>query len=205
MKNNKVATTSERVSNEIINLTKDGYNALPKNYMLGYTGKTTGDQVKLTESQVLAFRTAYNESNKAVETLMNVTEYRTLTSEEKAALIKKTYDIYYSYARAKTLKQDKADSKLATLLLYTNGQANVGKYMNVLNTISSISESKTKSRKELVIEYVNKLRGYTKEEKLLILHLAGYSTNEANKKILARYLGSNGMNKQNINAFLGIE
>ena len=204
MKNNKVSTTSTTVSKELMSLTKDGYSVLPKNYMLGYTDEN-GKQVKLTEEQILQFRKAYNESNKAVEGLLKVTEYKKLTQEEKAQQIKKIYDIYYSYARAKTLKQDKADNKLATLLLYTNGGYNISKFTNVLNTISSIKESKTKSRKELVIEYVNKLNGYSKQEKLLILHLAGYKTNEQNVNSLSSHLRQNGMTIQDVNKYLGVE
>jgi hypothetical protein len=203
MKKSKVSVYSPKVQNELVSLTKDGYNAMPKNFMLGYTDEN-GKQVKLTDEQVLAFRAAYNESNKGVEALMNVTEYRTLTQEEKAKLIKKTYDIYYSYARAKTLKTT-ADSKLANLLLYTNGKANVGKYINILNTISSITASKTKSRKDLVIDYVNKLSGLSKQEKLLVLHLAGYKTNEMNQNILSSYLRQNGMSINDTKAFLGVE
>lgn len=204
MKNNKVSSTTTRVSNELISLTKDGYSVLPKNYMLGYTDETTGKQVKLSNQEINSFRTVYNTSNKAVEELMNVTEYRTLTSEEKAKLIKKTYDIYYSYARAKVLKTS-ADSKLANLLLYTNGRVNISKYMTLLNTISSIKESKTKSRKELVFEYVNKLYGLSKQEKLLVLHLAGYKNSDMNKNILSKYLSQNGMDLQEVNTFLGVE
>ncbi len=77
--------------------------------------------------------------------------------------------------------------------------------MTVLDKISFIKESKTKSRKELVIEYINKLRGYSKQEKLLVLHLAGYKTNEQNVNLLSSHLRQNGMTIQDVNAYLGAE
>jgi hypothetical protein len=203
MKTNKVSVYSDKVQKEIINLTKDGYNAMPKNFMTSYIDEN-GNEVNLTDDQIKMFRTAYNESNKAIEALMNVTEYKTLTQEEKAKQIKKIYDLYYSYAKAKTLKTPPT-GRAEKLLYYTHGKVNIGKYTNVLNTISSIKETKTKSRKELVIAYVNKLGGYSKQEKLLILHLAGYKTNEINQSALTAYLKNNGMNGNEIKEFLGVE
>lgn len=203
LKNNKVSTTSTRVQQELMSFTKDGYNAMPKNFMTSYIDEN-GNEVNLTDDQIKMFRTAYNESNKAIEALMNVTEYKTLTQEEKAKQIKKIYDLYYSYAKAKTLKTPPT-GRAEKLLYYTHGKVNIGKYTNVLNTISSIKETKTKTRKELVVAYVNKLNGYSKQEKLLILHLAGYKTNEVNQSALTVYLRQNGMNVNEIKEFLGIE
>lgn len=203
LKNNKVSTTSTRVQQELMSFTKDGYNAMPKNFMTSYIDEN-GNEVNLTDDQIKMFRTAYNESNKAIEALMNVTEYKTLTQEEKAKQIKKIYDLYYSYAKAKTLKTPPT-GRAEKLLYYTHGKVNIGKYTNVLNTISSIKETKTKSRKELVVAYVNKLNGYSKQEKLLILHLAGYKTNEVNQSALTVYLRQNGMNVNEIKEFLGVE
>ena len=60
-------------------------------------------------------------------------------------------------------------------------------------------------RKELVIQYVNRLNGLTKQEKLLLLNLAGYKTTEDNQRVLSKYLRENGMDKNQINAYLGVE
>ena len=60
-------------------------------------------------------------------------------------------------------------------------------------------------RKELVIQYVNRLNGLTKQEKLLLLNLAGYKTTEDNQRVLSKYLRENGMDKNQINAYLGVD
>jgi hypothetical protein len=199
----KTGDTPEQTVDELVRLTRNGEIVVPKNVMSEYTDEQ-GNKVQLSDEQIKQFTLIYQESTTKVNELLNLTDYKSASDTEKAKMIKKIYDTYYSYAKAKVLKTD-GGSKLTNLLLYTNGKVNIGKYVNILNAISNIKDSKTKTRKELVIEYVNKLRGYTKEEKLLILHLAGYSTNEKNKKFLMKYLSSNGMNKQNINTFLGIE
>ena len=110
-------------------------------------------------------------------------------------IIKLLYDAYYSYAKAKVLKSESTDSKLSNLLYFTNGNVNINKYVLAMNTISSISDNGKKTRKELVIEYVNKLRGFTRQEKLLLLHLLGYKTNDSNTKQLKSYLTSKGVKK----------
>jgi hypothetical protein len=201
MKTNKVSVYSDKVQNEIISFSKDDYNAMPKNFMQKYTDEND-IEIYLTDDQIKMFRTAYNESNKDVEGLLNVTEYKTLTQEEKAKLVKKIYDTYYAYAKAKVLKQEKASNKLATLLLYSDGKANISKYVNVLSKIESIKETETKTRKELVIEYVNKLKGYSHQEKLLIIRLAGYKVKGSNEIALTNYLKKTGFNKEQIGIFL---
>lgn len=196
------AESSDEVRKEINSLYKDGYNALPKPYLTSYTNEN-GETASLTEEQINAFKTEYNKANAQVEKLMQLTDYKTKTSEEKSKLIKKIYDTYYSYAKAKVLKLNKADNKLSTLLLYSNGRINVSKFVNILGKIGSITESKNKTRKELVFAYVNRL-GLNTNEKLLLLYLAGYSS-QSNNQRLTSYLRSLGLNIKKAKSFLGVE
>ena len=193
MEHYKIDNSNEYVNRELVNLSMSGYNALPKNYMVSYT--KDGETVKLSKQEQVAFTNIYNQSTSKVNSLINVTEYRKLTQEDRAKLIKKIYDAYYSYAKAKVLKSESADSKLSNLLYFTNGNVNINKYVFAMNTISGISDNGKKTRKELVIEYVNKLRGFTRQEKLLLLHLLGYKTNDSNTKQLKSYLTSKGVKK----------
>lgn len=194
----KVRNMPREVSSKLTSLYKEGYNATPKNYMTSYTVDDT--TYNLTNEQISLFRSIYDEANKKVDDLLEITDFKNKTSEDQAKIIKKIYDAYYSYAKAITLKTN-ADSKLANLLLGTNGNFNISKYASVLNTISKITETKRKTRKELVFEYVNRLRGYSKNEKLLILKLAGYSSSSNNEQ-LTRYLKSLGMNKKEAQEWL---
>ena len=78
-------------------------------------------------------------------------------------------------AKAKLLKI-KADTKLGNYLLYSTQNAKIGQISLAISKINSITDSKTKTRKELVFDYVNKLSGFSKAEKLLLLHLCNYSS-----------------------------
>lgn len=199
----KMDGASDRTKQEITNLYMSGYNAMPKSYMTEYTNEN-GESVSLNESQITQFKQIYSQSDKAVRDLMQVTDYSSYTQEEKANLIKKIYDYYYSYAKAKVLGTS-ADSKIANLLLNTSGNINIANYVAVLNKVKSITDSKTKTRKELVVEYINSQRTLTRNEKLLVMYLAGYSTGDTNKNTLVNYLTSLGMSKSTAKEFLGIE
>ena len=133
---------------------------------------------------------------------MRTTEYRTSTAEEKAKMVKKIYDLYFSVAKAKVLNTS-ADSKLSNLLLYTNGNVDLAKYIIYLNKVSQIAENKQKTRKELVIDYINRLKGLTKQEKTLLMYLSGYSVSGNSQTMLSSYLIQLGMSRDNAKDFLG--
>ena len=160
-----------------------------------------GNKVSLTAKQIETFRKYYNEATSSVKELMNVTEYKNMTDEEKSKVIKKIYDSYYSMAKAKLLNI-KADSKLGNYLSLSKQNAKIGQISLALSKINTITDSKTKTRKELVFDYVNKLSGFSKGEKLLLLYLCNY-TSQANSNILKAYLrNNNGMSMSEINEFL---
>ena len=64
--------------------------------------------------------------------------------------------------------------------------------------MSQITENKTKTRKDLVIDYVNKQKSLTKQEKVLAMYLAGYKLSDNNKVTLKKYLASKGVSSKNI-------
>lgn len=198
MKNYKT-TGSNIINTEINRLYLEGFtNTMPKSYMSSYTDDK-GNKVELTKEQIELFRSIYNQADKAAEKALALADYKTKTSAEQAKILKKIYDTYYNYAKAKVLKQTKADSKISTLLLYTNGKLNVSKLSSVLEKISSIKDTKNKTRKELVIEYVNRLN-VSSETKLLILNLAGY-TSVSNNNRLKNYLRQLGVSNKNIESY----
>ena len=195
----KTGTISDTVSNELAELYIGGFNALPKGAMESYTN-AKGEEVKLTKAQITQFKEIYGESDKIIKELLNITEYRSMTQEERASIIKKIYDVYYDYAKTSITGEN--GSKLSNLLAYTNGNFNIASYAMYLAKIRTITDSKTKTRKELVVEYINKLK-LTRQEKLLIMHLAGYGLNDQNKNVLSMYLRGKGMAIANVNTFLG--
>lgn len=201
MMNDYRVKSNDVINKELSRLYMNGYtDVLPKNYMTEYTDDK-GNKVSLTAKQIETFRKYYNEATSSVKELMNVTEYKNMTDEEKSKVIKKIYDSYYSMAKAKLLNI-KADSKLGNYLSLSKQNAKIGQISLVLSKINTITDSKTKTRKELVFDYVNKLSGFSKGEKLLLLYLCNY-TSQANSNILKAYLrNNNGMSMSEITEFL---
>ncbi len=201
MENWRVSNTTPEINKILATFTADGYNVLPKAFPTTYID-SNGDTQKLTTSQIIEFRKLYNESTKQIKALLEVSSYKTATKEEQAKIIRKIYDTYYAYAKSKILNLN-GTNRLTNLLLFTNNNVNIGKMLLAINKIDTITETRFKTKKELVIDYVNRLRGYSRQEKLLILKLAGYSSNEANKSLLSSYLTRLGMSKTNVQAFMG--
>ena len=184
---------SERVNTELTNLYINGYNALPKEAMTSYINEN-GATVNLSSQQIATFKKLYSQSDSSVQKLLQSSEYQSLTQEEKAKLIKKIYDAYYDYAKVKVVGGS-ASSKIAQILTLTNGNINLGTIIAILNKVSQIKENSRKSRKELVIEYINKLTSLSKQEKILAMYLAGYSVSGNSQNQLVSYLTSKGASK----------
>ena len=199
--NGRTGYVSERVLNELTKLYMNGYHALPREYMTAYQDEN-GQTVQLTAAQITAFRNIYQQSDKAVRDLLQVQEYQSLTQEEQAKLIKKIYDLYYDYAKIKAVGGS-GSSKLSNLLAMVNGNINLGNLVAILNKVSQITENKRKTRKELVVEYINRQVGLSRQEKVLVMYLAGYGLNDKNKRTVKGYLSSKGASAKDIKAFLG--
>ncbi len=200
MKNYKTGSSTDETNKELARLYINGYSALPKTSMNQYTDDN-GNTVKLTNEQIKQFTELYKKSSKDVSNLMNITEYKSATDEEKAKAIQKIYDTYYAVAKAKvTGKQP--EGKLAQILALTNGNLSLAKYIISLNKIAQITETAKKTRKELVIQYINRLRGYTKAEKSLLMYLAGYSVSGLSKNSMINFIGNYGSSRQEILSML---
>ena len=198
----KTGYISERVQTELTNLYLAGYNALPKDYITTYVNEN-GLTISLSASQISAFKMAYDDSDKAIRELLTTSEYLNMTQEEKANAIKKIYDYFFEYAKAKVLKTE-ATNKVVNLLLQTNGSIAIGKYISILSRIQSIKASSTKSRKELVLDYINSMSNLSRQEKLLVMYLAGYGLSEESTNTLKRYLISKGISASDVHTLLKV-
>jgi len=195
----KTGYVSDNVADRIVKLEMNGYDVDVKSMMTAYTG-ADGSRAQLNAKQINAFKEAYSRSDKAVLELMSTGEFQSSTQEEQAALIKKIYDSYYAYAKAKVTGQ--ADTKVSALLAGTNGTVAVGRFIAMLSKISTIKANKVKSRKELVFDFL-KGKGLSKGEQTLILYLAGYGLNDNSKRTLSAFLLAKGMARDSIADFLG--
>ena len=191
--------SSDKVKNELNRLYQKGENALPSNYITQYK-ENNGVTKKLTTSQVNDFRATYNISDRELSVLISKNEYKKLDDSEKAKVVKKIYDTYHDYAKAKVTK-GKGNSKLSNLLLYSKGNINISSYVLYLNQMNMLTDTRNKSRKENVIDYVNKLSGLSKDEKLLLLYLGGYSS-KVNTNRLRSYLIKKRISRKDVDTFL---
>ena len=196
----KGMTNSDLVNGELIELAKKGYTTLPKNYMTAYQDEN-GNTINLGAQEQEAFKNYYSRATYDVQALISSMEYKSLDDEYKSKMIKKIYDSYYEYGKSKVIPNYKG-SKIINLLSVTNGGIKLNKLFIQSNKISLIQGSEKESRKSLVLKYVNSLKGYSKQEKLLILWLNGYSLSDKNKVILGNYLIQSGGNKKDVKEML---
>ena len=200
MSSYKVGNNDSEVNSEISRLMKVGYNAIPKNFMTSYEDEEQ-NEVKLSSEQQNEFVLYYGKATEDIKKILNSESYKSLDDEYKAKVIKKIYDSYYDYAKNKVLKTS-STNKVVNVLIHTNGGIKLNKYVGVLANLNNIEATKKKTRKELVLEQINKLKGYTKQEKLLIAWLCGYSLTKENKVSLGNYLIKSGGNKKAIKELL---
>ena len=188
------------MNDELIELAKKGYTTLPKNYMTAYQDEN-GNVINLGAQEQEAFKNYYSRATYDVQALISSMEYKSLDDEYKSKMIKKIYDSYYEYGKSKVIPNYKG-SKITNILSVTNGGIKLNKLFIQSNKISLIQGTEKESRKSLVLKYVNSLKGYSKQEKLLILWLNGYSLSDKNKVVLGNYLIQNGGSKKDVKELL---
>ena len=191
----KGGSVSDETLKEMFALAKEGYNVTPTTNLSQYEDEN-GNVIKLTNAQQKEFLSYYNQATTSVNEMIDITDYKSLDSENKAKAIKKLYSAYYYYGKAKVTGEI-PDNKLAQLLYYSNGQIDVAKYIASLQKIGNIQATEKNSRKELVLQELNKMR-LSKNEKLLVLYLSGYKLSEENKIQLESYLKTKGINEKSL-------
>lgn len=168
------------VEQELNKLYLAGYSALPKNTLNSYENEQ-GEVVAFNLEEQSIFNEVYKQATNEVNNLINLQEYNNYSDEDKAKLIKKVYDTYYEAAKVKATNTT-TTNRLANLLL-NNNFVNIANLVLNLNNLNSITETKTQTRKELIIKELNKL-SISKKEKVMLLYLLGYSVSESNKKLI---------------------
>ena len=186
----KSGVIDENIANEIYVLSKYGYNVIPKNTLTSYDD-VDGTRINLTKKQIEEFSLTYKESLNEVNNLLKISDYSSSNYEVQSKLIKKLYDSYYDYAKAK-ITGISPSNKIANILLLTNGKLGLSKFIIGINALSDITATKNVSRKELVLAQINKMSNFTKAEKLLLVYFLGFSISDKNKQTLASYLSNLG-------------
>lgn len=120
--------------------------------------------------------------------MLRVTEYRSLTAEERAKSLTRLFNAYHEYAKFKATGV-RPSSKLGKLLEATNGDMELARYIAGMQAIDGLS-------KESAVSKANKMAGLTKGEKLLVLWLSGKSLGESGKSALESWLATKMTRKQ---------
>lgn len=192
--------TSDEAIKEIARLNKEGYNgvapsAIPKTYT-----NEKGEETALTSAQINAFRREYGKADKQVSELLKIEGYKKQDDKTKASMLKRVYSAYRESALAKAV--GKAPSGKLAQLIYNVGDVNMAKYIMSLQELSAIEGE---NRKQNVISAINKMRGYSKQEKLLLAYLSGYSIGENNQMLMVNFLTSKGFTRKDAMSFLNIK
>ena len=194
------AGTTNEISKELYRLDSVGITGyLPRELMKSYENEK-GEVVKLSSKEKNTFQSQYSKATADINELIKSFNYKSLDDEYKGKSVKKIYDVYYEYAKCKTLGT-KSTNALTNLLLQTNGKIKLSKFVAGKNILLTVNINSNKSRKEQILAEVNKLKGFSKAEKLLLLHLCGYSLSDKNKALLNNYLVQNGMSVKNAKNF----
>ena len=202
--NNHSIKTSDDVLEEIYRLNRAGETGVAPSAIPSKYTNEKGEEVKLTASQINAFRTEYSKADQYVSQLIKIEDYKKQDDKTKALLVKRVYSAFRESAQAKALGIA-PNSKLAKLLYYTNGDIDMARYIMSLQNLSVITEDKKHTRKENVISAINKMRGFSKQEKLLLAYLSGYSVSEKNQNAMVKFLVKKGFKKKEAKNYLGLD
>ncbi len=195
----KTGTADRKTLLEVAKLSQKGYSAVARN-VPDYITDEDGNKQTLTDGQKSAFSQYYKQANASVAKLITTTSYLKQDDETKAKSIKKVYDLYYEFAKSKSLKSA-TSSKLGALLTATGGDYDVATAVLLIQENSKLAATKLKTKKEQAVSLVNK-QAMTRNQKLLTLYLMGYGVSDENKTALRSYLVGLGMSQNEAKEFL---
>ena len=188
----RVGDVSDDVKVELRTLSDSGYDIKPSGVATTYKNDK-GDDVTISWSSKQNMRKYYQKANAKLAKTVKTDYYRSLSDEEKAQAIKKLYSSYREASLAKVVTK-KAPTNAASALAYANYK-DLGMLLSAVAHISSLEATKTMSRKQRAIAYVNSLKGLSKAQRMAILQMAGYTVDS---KYLGQLLRESGMDNKTI-------
>lgn len=192
LSNRDVDITDEATKTEIMRLQKlettksandtNSYDVIPSKVPSQIS--INGESYELTASEQEAFRTAYEEADKAVSKAVKDYRYKRMDDKSKAAVIRSIYNYYYQTERANL----GADAPAVVLL---------GKAISIDKLSIILAYCKTlvgdKNRRQKIERYISSC-GLTNAEKYIILGYLGY-TNERGKSQVKYYVNKLSLTK----------
>lgn len=188
----RVGDVSDDVKVELRTLSDSGYDIKPSGVATTYKNDK-GDDVTISWTSKQEMRKYYQKANAKLAKTVKTDYYRSLSDEEKAQAIKKLYSSYREASLAKVVTK-KTPTNAASALAYANYK-DLGTLLSAVAHINSLEETKTMSRKQRAIAYVNSLKGLSKAQRMAILQMAGYTVDS---KYLGQLLMESGMDNKTI-------
>lgn len=188
----RVGDVSDDVKVEMRTLSDSGYDIKPSGVATTYKNDK-GDDVTISWTSKQEMRKYYQKANAKLAKTVKTDYYRSLSDEEKAQAIKKLYSSYREASLAKVVTK-KIPTNAASALAYANYK-DLGTLLSAVAHISSLEATKTMSRKQRAIAYVNSLKGLSKAQRMAILQMAGYTVDS---KYLGQLLRESGMDNKTI-------
>ncbi len=186
--------------NEIITLRKNGESISFHNIPIKWKNEN-GEEITLTDEQKTEFEKMLSTVNDTFKDIQLDNNYQTLTYEGKAKVLNKINDIYYEIVKYEVLGVD-LSTKLAKLLYNTGKNKNISKYIPALVMLQIQLENVKENKKQEAIKSLNRITNLTRNEKMLLAYLLGYSISEDNFDSVASFLTRLGMSYDNAIAYL---
>lgn len=172
------------VSKELNSLVTKGFDVIPRS--VGEKITYNGEEINLTSGQRKQFKQVYSVANKAVASLVKLSQYESASDEVKAKAIKYIYNVYYNLALQDLLGED-----LETKTVLFAEAIDVEKLAIIVATANSLTADLDKkgnaisgTRKRKVQAYVNSLK-LSAAQKYMVMGYLGFSNLKGEMQVKA--------------------
>ena len=172
------------VSKELNSLVTKGFDVIPRS--VGKKITYNGEEINLTSGQRKQFKQVYSVANKAVASLVKLSQYESASDEVKAKAIKFIYNVYYNLALQDLLGED-----LETKTVLFAEAIDVEKLAIIVATANSLTADLDKkgnaisgTRKRKIQAYVNSLK-LSAAQKYMVMGYLGFSNLKGEMQVKA--------------------
>ena len=172
------------VSKELNSLVTKGFDVIPRS--VGEKITYNGEEINLTSGQRKQFKQVYSVANKAVASLVKLSQYESASDEVKAKAIKYIYNVYYNLALQDLLGED-----LETKTVLFAEAIDVEKLAIIVATANSLTADLDKkgnaisgTRKRKIQAYVNSLK-LSAAQKYMLMGYLGFSNLKGEMQVKA--------------------
>lgn len=172
------------VSRELNSLVTKGFDVIPRS--VGKKITYNGEEINLTSGQQKQFKQVYSVANKAVASLVKLSQYESASDEVKAKAIKYIYNVYYNLALQDLLGED-----LETKTVLFAEAIDVEKLAIIVATANSLTADLDKkgnaisgTRKRKIQAYVNSLK-LSAAQKYIVMGYLGFSNLKGEMQVKA--------------------